>query len=495
MALARQGAVVGVFKAIDAGLSLLLGIAMAAVFGVGAEADALFITLFVAVVTARELGRVVRIAAVPCLVEDERKPEGQAAAISGFVLMAAVAAAAAIAAGAPLLARILAPGVDAETSALATRLLRALAPSAAFLILFGAAQASFHVRGRFYAPEIAETVWKILALALLFSAGRRYGVEAYAAGLSVAAFAQWSLLLAVGGRMAVPRVGNLRRSFKVRLLWPFLHGAAVVFCAVALRQAEDVIDRIVISFMPAGSIATFGYASRLAQLVPFVVATGFLVPFLPALARAGTRSNARGLARQAALFLATLGLPFGVMLFWCARDLVDVLLVRGQFGAESAAVAASAIRAFAVGVPAVFFLQGLKGALLVDRDIREIARVGALALAVHAAANFALKGWGVPGIAWAGTLSLWTAGAYLWFRMGSERRPVYSPVSCAAGFAGAIAVLFLPPWQAMVGHTILRVGLAGALALGAYAALTGPMVLRMQAAFSEVAGEITNERK
>ncbi len=471
-------------RAFNAALGLCLSMALAAVFGVSREVDALFVAMSLAVFLARDLSRVVRTAAVPCLVEHDegRGNSGFPAAFQSAALILAVGSAALIWGAAPWIVRLTSPGFDRAATQEAVRLLRVLAPSLLLFMLFGSAQAVFHARRRFLVPELAETLWRAIAIAALFTLGRRVGIEAYAAGLLLAAFVQWLALLIVGDRVGLRVLPTRWMLPPPHVLRPFWLGAVVVFCSVGQLQIEGILDRAVISYMAPGSIALFSYAERLAHMMPILLSTSLLIPWLPEIARIRARvGDPVRLAKQGSLFLAGLGALLAVIIAWAARDAVTFLFLRGKFDASAAEVVIRALRVFALGVPAIFCVQCLAGLYIVERNLKAMVRMGLVAILMHAVGNLALRRWGVPGIALSGSLTIWLVALYLWWRLRS-REPVWFDWPRFAVAMGVVPVLlYAIPWAAFLPWAPVRIPVGAIAAWAAYTAIMWPALRRMQA--------------
>ena len=481
MSLGTTGLGLAFLRALNSGLGLLLSIALAAVFGVTREVDALFVAMSVAVFLARDLSRVIRVAAVPCLVESDegRGSQDFAANFHMMVTMLAVAVTAAVWCGAPLIVKLTSPGFDPVASQHASRLLRLLAPSLLMFMLFGSAQSVFHARHRFLLPELSETLWRVLAIGALFTLGKQGGIEAYASGLTVAAFVQWGFLFLAATRYGF-RVLPIRWApIQMSLLKPFWLGAIVVLCSVIQMQIEGVLDRAMISFMAPGSIALFSYAERLAHMMPILLSTSLLTPWLPAIARIQAQvGDPRRLAKQGSLFLAALGTLLAIVIAWAARDMVAFLLLRGKFDASSAHVVIISVQVFTLGIPAIFCVQCLAGLYVVSRDLKAMAQVGLVAVLTHAAFNLLLLPWGVPGIALSSVASIWIVAFYLWWRV-KAREQVWFPWSRFTGAIAAVLIVLFGasrlPWAP------IRLTVGAAAAWAAYTAVMWPAILRMQA--------------
>ena len=491
MSLGSTGIGLAILRAVNAGLGLCLSVGLAIVFGVSREVDALIVAMAVAVLLARDLSRVIRTAAVPCLVESDegRASRDFAETLQQVVIVMALAMTVLVWVGSPLIVKVMSPGFEPAAARAAARLLRILAPSLLLFLLFGSAQGLFHARRSFLVPELGETLWRVIAIASLFAFGDRWGVEAYAAGLAVAAFAQWGLLFALGARNGIRVLPARWAPIQWRLLRPFWLGAVVVLCSVVQMQIEGVLDRAVTSFMKPGSIALYSYADRLARMMPLLISTSLLTPWLPEMARIRARVNdPHRLAKQGSLFLAGLGALLAAVIIWAARDAVDFLILRGKFDAPSAEVVIAAMRASALGIPAIFCVQCLAGLYVVERDLKGMVRMGVVAVLTHAAGNLALRRWGVPGIALSGSLTIWVVALFLWWRVRARERVWFAWLRFAGAMAVTCAILFAIPWTILLPWVPARVAVGATAAWAAYTAVLWPAIRRMQSYEREAIG-------
>ncbi|MEI7879509.1 MAG: lipid II flippase MurJ [bacterium] len=492
MSLGTAGLGLAFIRAMNSGLGLLLSIALAAVFGVNREVDALFVAMSVAVFLARDLSRVIRTAAVPCLVESDEGGGAPGFATSLHITVVAIALGVTVIVwcGAPIIVKLISPGFDHTASHEAGQLLRLLAPSLLMFLLFGSAQSVFHARHRFWIPELSETLWRILAIGALFTVGRQDGIKAYAEGLTVAAFAQWGFIFLAaswyGLRVLPVRLAPIRMD----LLKPFWLGAVVVLCSVIQMQIEGVLDRAVISFMAPGSIALFTYADRLAHMMPILLSTSLLTPWLPAIAKIQAQvGDPRRLAKQGSLFLAALGTLLAVVIAWGARDMVAFLLLRGKFDAFSADIVIVSVQIFTLGIPAIFCVQCLAGLFIVSRDLKAMIHVGLLAVITHAIFNLLLLPWGVPGIALSGSLAIWVVAIYLWRRIPTKEQVWFPWGRFTGAIAAVFVVLYAVPWPLFLIWAPVRLTAGAVAAWAVYTAIMWPAILRMQAYEREATGQ------
>ena len=151
------------------------------------------------------------------------------------------------------------------------------------------------------------------------------------------------------------RLRKPRPSPKVKKL---LVLAAPLALTGGIAQINLLVGQIIASAQD-GAIAILNYADRIYQLPFGVVGIAIGVVLLPELTRALASSNekeAQNLQGKSLEFGLMLTLPAAVGLFFIPVPIVTILYERGAFDAQTTAMTAAALTAFAVGLPS-FVLQ------------------------------------------------------------------------------------------------------------------------------------------
>lgn len=169
-----------------------------------------------------------------------------------------------------------------------------------------------------------------------------------------------------------------------------------------------------------------------------------------------------------AVFLMSVGLPLAVLVVWSANDLVHLVLRHGNFTAAQAPSAAATVIAYAVGIPASLTGMGIKGLYFVERNTREVARFGILALVLNTLADLALFPMGVEGIALSSSVTVWIVAAYLWKRADLGRPDPRAAARIVGAALLMSGLLFALPWPHWLTRPVLRLLVGGATAVLAY---------------------------
>ncbi|TJZ55946.1 virulence factor MviN [Streptomyces piniterrae] len=392
-------------------------------------------------------------------------------------------AAALLAAGAPLVVRLLAPGLaDPGPAVDCTRL------TALTVLTFGLAgyfSAALRAHRSFVAPAAIYVAYNLCIVGTMLALHSAWGVRAAAAGVALGGAAMVLVQLPYAlGQLPRPRRRRLRLRRRTRRAAGTrvalgLGLLAPVVCFTASRQAQVLIERFLASSLPAGAISRLNYAQKVAQL-PMVLSLMVCTVTFPVVARAladGEADRARRRVERDLTLAGLVVLPGAAYVIACAPQIVEVLFQRGAFTAADTAATASVMRVYALGLLG----HSLVGALI--RPFSAAARTTwypaaamAAGLAITLLAGvYAVRWWGVPGIAAANAAGI-TATALLMLRgLGSrvvaiEVRRVATGLgrltlaaAAAAATGGPLAALAAPP---------LLVAAAGALLVPAVFAAT-----------------------
>ncbi len=189
----------------------------------------------------------------------------------------------------------------------------------------------------------------------------------------------------LGLRLPWPRLTpEVRRTLAI--MGPGAIGAGVT-------QVNLLVSTALASFLPGGSVSYLYYADRLNQLPLGVVGIAVGTAILPPLSRhlrlgedsAAVETQNRGL--ELALLLTV---PAAVALAVLAQPILAVLFQRGAFSPTDTAATASALAAYAAGLPAFVLIKVLAPAFFARHDTATPVRVAITAMAVNLALTLIL---------------------------------------------------------------------------------------------------------
>nr|WP_253194795.1 lipid II flippase MurJ [Streptomyces sp. MP131-18] len=352
---ARAAAATAVLTAAGALAGLLRDQLVASLFGADGATDAFLVSWTVPEVAATLLiDEAMALVLVPAF--SLALAHGTHGGVRGLIratlprlLLALAVPTAALAAGAPLVVGVLAPGLpDPALAVDCTRL------TAVTLLTFGVAgyfSAALRAHRSFLPPAAIHLSCNAGIIGTALACHALWGVRAAAAGVAfgglLMVLVQLPFFLRI--RLRAPR----RRPAPHAVAVPALLSVALPVALFALaRQSQVLAERFLASGLPPGAISCLNYAQKVAQL-PMVLAMMICTVTLPLVARAvaaGDLERARRRVERdlvAAGVVVLLGAAYVTAL---APQIIRLLFERGAFDAEATAATAAVMRVYALGL-------------------------------------------------------------------------------------------------------------------------------------------------
>ncbi len=320
----------------------------------------------------------------------------------------------------PFVAGLMAPGfVDNPGKfALVVALCRISFPYMPLICLAALVSGALNGLHRFAAAAAAPVVFNVVTIAAMLLLEHRLPTEghALAIGITVSGVLQLAMLAVAAQHAGLDlRPRWPRSSPAIRLLLRRL-GPALVGAGVT--QINLFVDTIVASLLPAGTVSVLYYADRVAQLplgtIGVAVGTA-LLPTLSRLLHAGDVAGARSQLNRALEFGLFLTLPATLGLGVIAGPIVAVLFHHGAMTERATELTATALAAYASGLPAYVAVRVLTPPFYARGDTATPVRVGVVTMIVNVVLNFAfMRPFGHLGPPLASAVAAWVNTALLW---------------------------------------------------------------------------------
>jgi putative peptidoglycan lipid II flippase len=247
--------------------------------------------------------------------------------------------------------------------------------------------------------------------------------HALAFGVTIAGAIQLLWLLFHVGRAGIKlRLRIPRFTAPIRtMLWRIMPAAV----GAGVYQISLLVDTVIASLLPTGSISYLFFADRVNQLPMGMIGVAVGTALLPMLSRqlsAGDNAAAIQTQNKAIDITLFLSLPAAAALIVIAEPTISVLFERGAFGLSETKATSSALAVYATGLPAYVMVKALTPAYFAREDTSTPVKIGLLAVLVNLVLNLVLMGpFQHLGIAAATSASAWlntTLLAFVLFRRG-----------------------------------------------------------------------------
>ena len=399
--LLRASALVGSMTMLSRVLGLARDVIIAAFVGASANADAFFVAFKIPNFLRRLFAEgAFAQAFVPVLAD--YKQEGSITAVRALIDRVAgvlggslllVSSLAILAA--PLVATLFAPGfIDQPVKfELTAQMIRITFPYLLLISMTGFCGAILNSFGRFAVPAFTPV---FLNLSLIFAATVaapwfEEPVFALAWGVLIAGLIQLLFQLPFLYRLdLVPRPiwdtsdQGVRRILK--LMVPALFG-------VSVSQINLLLDTVLASFLPTGSVSWLYYSDRLAELPLGVFGIAIATVILPNLSahRAAAREGKFSLTLDWAMrSVLLIGVPAAVALVLLAEPILITLFQYGELTARDVAISGLSLQAYSLGLVAFMLVKVLAPAFYARKDTATPVKIGIIAMVANMALNLLL---------------------------------------------------------------------------------------------------------
>ncbi|MBC7953524.1 MAG: murein biosynthesis integral membrane protein MurJ [Rhodospirillaceae bacterium] len=403
MSLVRSIATVGGFTMLSRITGLMREMMIAQYMGAGAVADAFFVAFrFPNLFRSLFAEGAFNAAFVP-LFTGKLTAEGEAEARSfaeqalvGMALVLSIFVAL-VELGMPWAIYALAPGFDDVPGKLplAVELSRICFPYLLFISLTSLQAGVLNSVGKFAAAAGTPVLLNVVAMTGLWALAPYTATPGHALawGTFAAGVAQFSWLVFSVRKAGMPlRLVRPRLTPEVKMLAKRIVPGAV---GAGVYQVNLVVNTMIASTVANGAVSYLNYADRVNQLPLGVVGIAIGTALLPLLSRqlkAGELDAARESQNRAMEFALLMTLPAAAALMTIAEPVIRVLFQRGSFGPTETAATASALMAFAVGLPAYVLVKVLVPAFFARMDTRTPVKVAGATMALNVALNLGLMG-------------------------------------------------------------------------------------------------------
>jgi len=407
-------------------------------FGISVFADAITAAFQIGNITQNLLGEGTLSASfIPVYAKlraSGRGPEAKAFALSalGFLLLLVIAASALGVAGAPWLARVIAPGFEAEQLKSTVPVLRVLFPMTGVLVLSAWGLGVLNAHRRFFLSYAAPVLSSLAQIAGLVLFGESVGLRGEALAMALA----WSALAGAGLQLLVllPAARALVGGLRPRLdrADPNLREAARRLPGVLLGrgviQISGLLDAALVSFLGAGARAVFGYAQLIYLLPMSVLGTGEAAAALPEMAadtadldRERRNASLRGRLGASLARVTTLTVPIALALGLLGGEILRVLLQGGKFDHEATTRVQTVVAAYAFALPANASARVLTTVAYAIGDTRTPARYAIYRVIASTAGSLALMGsLDVVGVVIGSVVAAWVEALALGYKLRQQ---------------------------------------------------------------------------
>lgn len=399
----RAAGVVGGTTFVSRVLGLVRDAVMAYLFGATITADAFYVAFRIPNLARQLLGEGALAASFVPIYTDvlEKDGDGEASRFANglftLLVLVLVVLSSAFVLFAPLLVRLIAWGFEpgSEVFRQTVVLTRWLSPYMVLVCVAALGMGILNAHRHFLAPAAAPAMLNlsIIIFALTVSAGLDNPILGVAWGVLAGGILQILIQLPpLRERGLTPRFSSHIASPGVRRVGIMMGPAAL---GIAVYQVNMLVDTLLASFLPTGSITYLWYGNRMMQFPLGVFGIALATAALPTLSTQYTEGRTGDFARTVSFSLgltAFIGIPAALGLIALREPIIATLFGRGAFGAGDISGAASALLYYSVGLPFFISIKILGRAFFAMENTRIPFAAATVAMVANILLNLLLMG-------------------------------------------------------------------------------------------------------
>ena len=280
-------------------------------------------------------------------------------------------------------------GLDAETSALSIKILRILAVSIVFSGLVRVLESILNAYEHFLWPAITQmfiTISIILSIVLLL---KQWGVYVFVWGTLIGLILQFAFLVPISGQKGYTHYFDynwnhpeIRKILKLMLIFLAL---------TAIGGLNPVINRIMASWLPSGSIAALAYADKLIQ-VPIIIFAGSITtaiyPFLSTQFAENKMEEMKNTLATSIKMGGFIFIPMAITMIVLAEPIVKLLFQRGAFDNTATKLTSKIFIYYALQLFSIYALAFMTRLILIFHDMLNYLKITIVSILLNILLNF-----------------------------------------------------------------------------------------------------------
>lgn len=350
----------------------------------------------------------------------------------------------------PVLVAIFAPGFisDPQRFWLTVTMLQICLPYVPLITLTACAVALLNSQQRFWVGAFTPV---LLNLSLIIAAWvgnwywGTYGIVALAWGTLIAGIIQLLFQMPFLYRLNLlfrPRLNLKELGWKQ--LWKIM-GPALI--GTSVTQLNLVLDTLLVSFLPIGSISWLYYANRLMEFPQGILGSALSTVILPHLATCNANKDTMQFSKtldQALRIVLVIGLPAAISLWVLAQPIITTLFQSEHFSLHDVNMTAASLRAYACGLPAYLLVKVLISGYYSRQDSRIPVRIAIIATSCNLVLSIALL-WPLAhlSLAWSNSIATGINAGLLWYGLINNKVYTFTPGWYKLGLRVGMACLGL----------------------------------------------------
>jgi len=340
--------------------------------------------------------------------------------------------------------KIVAFGFSGERLVLASNFMKFLTPYGFMMVLSGLFIGLFQIERQFLYPAFIGLISNIFVPLSLILLSPFMGIDSWVVGQNLFGllhfFPMFFILRYRWNFFDIFELNKIRWneiSEFVCLMLPIIvvSGIGIIY---------QIVDKMIASFLPAGSISALNFAQRV-FLIPYgILASSISVSVYPSFSTYAVKEdngNYLHLFEKSLFSLAYTMIPISVLFVMFSHTIVQLLFERGVFGVSATNLTAGCVAMYSAGLFALSLNSIFHNAFFSFKDTKTPMYISLVTAGINMVLDILLaRLWGVVGIALATTIVTFTA--LLFYIISFKKKHYVSGISSRQIYGEFLKIIF-----------------------------------------------------
>lgn len=360
---------------------------MAAFFGASDVTDAFFVAQIIPVLMFTAVGMAITTGMAP-IYANAKLNKGQEEAgniisvLGTLFLFLSIAVTIVFYFLTPFITSVMAPGFNQEQTELTNTLTRIMLPSFCFYVMAAIMTGILEYEKRFAPPALVAIPQSLFIIIAIVFLSDTYGIYGIAVATLLGAAAQYLLQYPFIKKYRVMNINIHFKKYKSVIKDTLILFSPIIIASIAY-QINAIVDKMVASQLPIGSVSALNYSNKLMYLPVSIILLPLITVLYPTVIDAAINKG-KDLIKiifKGLNLIFFISIPLMIVMLVESKELVDFAYKRGAFGEDASIMTTDAFFFYTFGMVFIALKEFLNRFYVAVKDTR-ITMIGSVAAIV-----------------------------------------------------------------------------------------------------------------
>jgi putative peptidoglycan lipid II flippase len=396
---------------------------MAAYFGASSVTDAFFVASIIPVLMFTAVGMAITTGIAPLYAEFKGKSQDEASnfisVLATMLIVLSIVLTILFLFLTPVITQLMAPGFSENERHITNILTMIMLPSFCFYVISAIMTGILEYEQIFSPPALIAIPQNLFIIFAIIFLTEQYGIYGIAVATLLGAVSQFLIQYPFIKKFKVVRSNFDFKKYQNQIFNTIKVFSPVIIASVAY-QVNAVVDRMVASKLPAGSVSALNYANKLMYLPVSILLLSLITVIFPSVVDAAIERGTKfiRLVFNGLNLITFVAIPIMVVMITESHVLVDLVYKRGAFGDKASYMTQAAFFFYSFGLVFIALKEYLNRCFIALKQTKVTMNSSVISVLVNIILSITLsKVMGVGGIALATSIAMFIQTILLFIRL------------------------------------------------------------------------------